>query len=136
MSIGNGRTADTYPPEIIPPRVVPAIGLEESINNPRLEELLSFRKRVIKQRLETLGGEEKDIFKLEIPSIESLIQRYRLGYLSLGRAAELAGMHYDEFIDLLISKGISPSMGPESEEEFKEEEKLIEKILRMRRKQR
>lgn len=73
---------------------------------------------------------------MDIPSIESVIQRYVSGYLSLGRAAELARMRYDEFIDLLLSKGISPDIGPESENEFKEEEGLIEKILRIRKKRR
>ena len=134
MSMGN--TADTYASGIQVPRLALIIGVEErSMNDSQPKELLRFRRYVVEELERTLETLEEDLIKLEIPNIESLIQRYVSGYLSLGRAAELAGMRYDEFIDLLISKGISPDMGPESEDEFKEEEKLIEKILRMRRRQ-
>jgi len=62
------------------------------------------------------------------------LSKYAAGLISLGRAAEIAGLPYEDMIDKLRARGISIRFGPESIEEAEAERKdLLEQFRRSRR---
>jgi len=61
--------------------------------------------------------------------IEIAIKRYKEEAVSLGRAAEIAGVSLEEMKDILRTRGVAQK-GPESKEEIKEDAKRARGALR------
>ena len=57
--------------------------------------------------------------------LDAAIQRYQTGEVTIGRAAELAGLHHFEFEAALKARGISKIITVGSVEELKEGVSLI-----------
>ena len=57
------------------------------------------------------------------------IDLYISGKVSLGKAAEIAGIPYDDFIDELRKRGIRLIVGPESPEEADKELKEAKRFI-------
>lgn len=55
--------------------------------------------------------------------LELALRDFQLGFISLGRAAEIAGLKYDTFIDELRRRCIELEFGPETAEEAELEER-------------
>ena len=53
--------------------------------------------------------------------IRLAVHRYQSEDISLGRAAELAGVSWDQMREILLEKGIQPRLGPETVDEAKAE---------------
>jgi hypothetical protein len=62
-----------------------------------------------------------------------IAEQYSAGLLSLGRAAEIAGLPYDRMIDELTRRGIGLNLGPSSISEAVEDEERIIASIRKRR---
>ncbi|MEW5767292.1 MAG: UPF0175 family protein [bacterium] len=60
--------------------------------------------------------------------IESAIQLYKDKEVSLGKAAEIAGVSTVEFKDIIADKGIIREIGPRNKKEFVGGLKLIEEL--------
>jgi hypothetical protein len=60
----------------------------------------------------------------------ALVTRYVSGGISIGRAAEIIGLCYEDFIQRVIEKGIRLPMGPATLEEFRQEERILQSYLR------
>ena len=58
------------------------------------------------------------------------IDLYMSGKISLGRAAELAGLSYDEFWEALRERGLKIRVGPKSLEEARAEYEAAKRFLR------
>ena len=58
------------------------------------------------------------------------IDLYMSGKVSLGRAAELAGLSYDEFWEALRERGLRIRVGPKSLEEARAEYEAAKRFLR------
>lgn len=58
------------------------------------------------------------------------IDLYMSGKISLGRAAELAGLSYDEFWEALRKRGLKIRIGPKSLEEARAEYEAAKRFLR------
>jgi predicted HTH domain antitoxin len=62
------------------------------------------------------------------------LSKYASGLISLGRAAEIARLPYEDMIDTLRARGIAIRFGPESIEEAESERKdLLEQFKQSRR---
>ena len=61
--------------------------------------------------------------------LEVAIHRYRAEEISLAKAAALAGVSWERMREILLSRGVQPSLGPETEEEAYEEIRAMERIL-------
>lgn len=61
-------------------------------------------------------------------NVEAAIQLYRAGEITLGRAAEIAGMTRWEFEDLLADRGIARFMSPEPIEDL---ERQVDRLQRV-----
>ena len=61
--------------------------------------------------------------------IEIAIKRYKEEAVSLGKAADLAGISLEEMKDVLRTRGVALK-GPESKEEIKEDAKRAREALR------
>lgn len=59
--------------------------------------------------------------------VDIAIARFQRGEISLGRAAEVAEMFYDEFLALCHQRGIEVRLGPQTVEEFNEGLQNIER---------
>lgn len=57
------------------------------------------------------------------------IYRYQKKNISVGKAAELPGVSFEQMKDILIHQGIRPGLGPESLEGAKEEYETLKKYL-------
>ncbi len=57
--------------------------------------------------------------------IESVLELYRKGKISLGRVAENLGMYYDDTIELLKNRGEMIRVGPDSLDEAEKEIEVI-----------
>lgn len=67
-------------------------------------------------------------------SLSFALSRYKAGLVSLGRAAEIAGLPYDKMMDELQKHGISLRIGPSSVEEAERRgERLIAALKQLRR---
>jgi predicted HTH domain antitoxin len=63
-------------------------------------------------------------------AILALANRYISGGISIGRAAEIVGICYEDFIQRLSEKGLRLPMGPATLEEFREEDEILKAHLR------
>jgi predicted HTH domain antitoxin len=72
----------------------------------------------------------KALFK-ENPEIRKklAIYRYQNKEISLGKAAQIAGLCWEEMKDELIKNGIKPRLGPQTIEESKKDSLVIERYL-------
>jgi len=61
--------------------------------------------------------------------IEIAIKRYKEEAVSLGKAADIAGVSLEEMKDILRTRGVAQK-GPESKEEIKEDAKRAREALR------
>lgn len=67
-------------------------------------------------------------------SLNAAIGRYEAGLVSLGRAAEIAGLPYDKMMDELYKRGIPLRFGPASLAEAERRgERLIAALKQLRR---
>ena len=57
------------------------------------------------------------------------MHRYQTENISLGKAAEIAGLCWDDMKQILMKNGIRPRLGPETIEEAKEEILSTERII-------
>jgi predicted HTH domain antitoxin len=57
------------------------------------------------------------------------VHRYQNKEISLGKAAEIAGLCWEEMKDVLIRNGIKPRLGPQTIEEAREDSLTIERFL-------
>ena len=62
--------------------------------------------------------------------IPALVNRYASGGISVGRAAEIIGLCYEDFIQRVVDKGLRLPMGPATLEEFREEDRILQSYLR------
>jgi predicted HTH domain antitoxin len=60
------------------------------------------------------------------------IYRYQTEEISLGKAAEIAGLYWEDMKDVLIRNGIKPELGPESIEEAQNDYLTIRNFLNER----
>ena len=58
------------------------------------------------------------------------IYRYQNENISVGKAAELAGVSFEQMKEILAQQGIRPGLGPETVEEAKEEYETLKKYLK------
>ena len=70
-----------------------------------------------------------------LSDLQRALDRYRLKLISLGRAAEMAGLPYDKFIDELERKGIPLHFGPESPEEAEREARQFDEAIKRSQRQ-
>lgn len=61
------------------------------------------------------------------------IHRYQNEEVSLGKAAEIAGLCWEEMKDALIKNGIKPRLGPQTIEEARKDCLAIERFLNGRK---
>jgi len=57
------------------------------------------------------------------------INEYRNGEVSLGKAAEIAGLCWEDMKDVLIKNGIEPRLGPQTVEEARQDYLTIRRFL-------
>jgi predicted HTH domain antitoxin len=62
--------------------------------------------------------------------IRLAIYHYQKKNISVGKAAELAGVSFEQMKEILIQHGIQPRLGPETLKEAKEEYETLEKYIR------
>ena len=82
-------------------------------------------------------SEEKAIYEAlkalfnENPKIRKklAIYRYQNKEISLGKAAQIAGLCWEEMKDELIRNGIKPKLGPQTIEEAKKDSLVLERYL-------
>ena len=60
-------------------------------------------------------------------SVELAIHRYQTEDISLGKAAELAGVSWEQMREMLLEHSIQPHLGPETIEEIEEEIQVLRK---------
>lgn len=66
--------------------------------------------------------------------VDIAAEQYEGGLISLGRAAEIAGLKYDTMLDELEKRGIAPHFGPPSiEEAEKRGKRLVASLKKLRR---
>ncbi|MFI5448454.1 MAG: hypothetical protein ACHQ03_01620 [Candidatus Bathyarchaeia archaeon] len=83
---------------------------------------------------ETMGSEKvPSLLSSSSPSkpdlVPALVNRYVSGGISIGRAAEIIGLCYDDFIKKVVEKGLRLPMGPATLQEFKEEDRILQSYL-------
>lgn len=79
--------------------------------------------------IEALGF--KDVEGLERHSrLVLAVESYMEGRVSLGKAAELAGVSYDDFWDFLKDRGLKIRAGPKSIEEAEREYRAAQEHLK------
>lgn len=61
--------------------------------------------------------------------IEIAIEAYLQGEVSLGRAAHLSGLSYEEMKDILRQRGIEMKLGPSNKNEAQNEVKALEELF-------
>ncbi|MEW6097114.1 MAG: UPF0175 family protein [bacterium] len=61
--------------------------------------------------------------------IKLAIDRYKRESISVGKAANIAGVSLEQMKDILISNGIQPRLGPETIEEAEDEVTTLRKVL-------
>jgi predicted HTH domain antitoxin len=61
--------------------------------------------------------------------LELAIHRYRTEDISLGKAAELAGVSWLRMREILLSRGVQPRLGPETEEDALAEVRALRRHL-------
>jgi predicted HTH domain antitoxin len=59
--------------------------------------------------------------------IKVAIHRYQMEDISLGKAAELAGVSWEQMREILLEYSIQPCLGPETIEEIEEEIQVLRK---------
>ncbi len=59
--------------------------------------------------------------------IKVAIHRYQTEDISLGKAAELAGVSWEQMREILLEHDIQPRLGPETVEEIEEEIQVLRK---------
>jgi len=57
------------------------------------------------------------------------LYRYQKREISVGKAAELAGVSFEQMKEILAQRGIQPELGPETIEEAKTEYETLEKYF-------
>ncbi len=57
------------------------------------------------------------------------IYRYQTEEISLGKAAEIAGLYWEDMRDVLIRNGIKPELGPENNEEAEKDYLTLRRFL-------
>jgi predicted HTH domain antitoxin len=62
------------------------------------------------------------------------LYQYQKREISVGKAAELAGVSFEQMKEILIQRGIRSGLGPETIEEVKEEYKALENYLNEQKK--
>lgn len=67
--------------------------------------------------------------KLGKNNVEIAVGLYRKGEISLGKAAELAGVGYEKMKELLVERDIPLRRGPETVEEAEEENRSLREAL-------
>jgi len=63
-------------------------------------------------------------------NVDVAVKMYKSGEISLGRAAEIAGVSYEDMRQILNGRGIKIKIGPESVSEAKEELESMRKKIR------
>ncbi|MDQ1327313.1 MAG: hypothetical protein QG641_593 [Candidatus Poribacteria bacterium] len=61
--------------------------------------------------------------------LDLAINEYRNGEVSLGKAAEIAGLCWEDMKDVLIRNGIEPRLGPQTVEEARQDYLTIRRFL-------
>ncbi|MCI0692418.1 UPF0175 family protein [candidate division KSB1 bacterium] len=56
------------------------------------------------------------------------LYRYQKREISVGKAAELAGVSFEQMKEILVQRGIQPGLGPETLEEAKKEYETVVKL--------
>ena len=70
-----------------------------------------------------------NIKKRKHSDLELTIELYDKGKISLGKAAAIAGIPYDEMLDALYLHGIQPRFEPTTKEESEKELQLANRLL-------
>lgn len=65
--------------------------------------------------------------------IRLAVHRYQSEEISLARAAELAGVSWDQMREILLEEGIQPRLGPETVEEAEAETQTLRDYFASRR---
>ncbi len=69
------------------------------------------------------------IEKQTVSQLDIAIELYKKEKVSLGKAAAIAGLSYDEMLNTLHLRGIQPKFGPETKEEAEEEVGELERLI-------
>lgn len=98
---------------------------EAKINHDILKELVDSglyesEEIVINEALKSLLKENPEVRK------KLAISRYQNKEISLGKAAQIAGICWEEMKDELIKNGIKPRLGPQTIEEAKRDALVLE----------
>lgn len=66
----------------------------------------------------------------KISNIDLAVELYKREKVSLGRAAAVAGVPYDEMLSILYLRGVQPKFGPSSKKEAEDELEKAKRLLR------
>ena len=94
------------------------------------------RRMIIPNTHVWFGREFTRYFGLEsqMALISNLAEQYETGLISVGRAAEIAGLKYDALLEEFEKRGVQLHFGPVSIEEAERREKrLVESLKKLRR---
>lgn len=64
--------------------------------------------------------------------LQLAVFRYQAEELSLARATDLAGVSWAQMKEILLEKGVQPSLGPETVEEAEEEAQTLRRFFARR----
>jgi predicted HTH domain antitoxin len=62
--------------------------------------------------------------------IELAVHKYRVGAISLAKAAELAGISWAQMKEVLLEKGVAPLLGPDNLDEARDEAEVLRGVYR------
>jgi predicted HTH domain antitoxin len=57
--------------------------------------------------------------------IDLAVHKYRVGEVSLAKAAELAGISWAQMKDILLEKGVAPRLGPDDIDDARDEAEVL-----------
>lgn len=97
-----------------------AVGLRELVE----ARIFADEKEALEEAIRQLLRHRRDV------RIRLAIHRYKNGDISLGKAAEIAGVSWAEMRDLLKEYGVEPELGPRTSKELQEEIEAIEGYFR------
>ena len=97
-----------------------AVGLRELVE----ARIFADEKEALEEAIRQLLRHRRDV------RIRLAIHRYKNGDISLGKAAEIAGVSWAEMRDLLKEYGVEPELGRRTSKELQEEIEAIEGYFR------
>jgi predicted HTH domain antitoxin len=79
---------------------------------------------LIREAVRTYIGQQK------ITNVDLAVELYKKEKISLGKAAAIAGLSYDEMLDTLYLRGVQPKFEPASKKEAEKELETAGRLLK------